>query len=162
MARPAEMLSEELATTSSSSRIKRLRVLVVTPADFQRVGLASTLRKTAERERIADAYSRATNIGLTVIVYVPPGTERARLDGVAGGSVEVQVRLHHYTHMARLNSPDEGRFRHIRCYDHCLHFDRSGGRKICYSCRKTGIGIELRQYGRNPPPKKATEVSTIR
>jgi len=42
---PVEMVSEEPAANSRSSRTKRH---VVTPADFQRVRLLSTLRKTAE------------------------------------------------------------------------------------------------------------------
>ncbi|PQE09018.1 conserved glutamic acid rich protein [Rutstroemia sp. NJR-2017a WRK4] len=54
---PMVMVSEEPVATSSSSRTKGPQVPVVTPADFQRVRLMSTLRKTVEREQIGGAYS---------------------------------------------------------------------------------------------------------
>ncbi|KAL5316344.1 hypothetical protein ACEPPN_015389 [Leptodophora sp. 'Broadleaf-Isolate-01'] len=64
--RSTEMVSEEPAATPSSSRAKRPQVPAVTPADFQRVRLMSTLRKTAEREQIEEAYSGGTKDGAIV------------------------------------------------------------------------------------------------
>jgi hypothetical protein len=87
MPRPVDMLSEEPAATSSSSRTKRPQVSVLTPANFQRVRLMSTLRKTVERGLIREAYTGATKDW--TIVDVPPGTERVRIDSVRDESVEI-------------------------------------------------------------------------
>jgi hypothetical protein len=79
MPRSVEILSEEPAATPSSLKIKRLRAPVVTPAEFQRVRLVSTLRKTAEREQSAEAYSHATkDWNIADVLYTKPNCQAKR------------------------------------------------------------------------------------